>query len=156
MSGPRSRTSLAAGSLLREYREWAGYSRDALAKRVRISVDQLERWEIIGVRLPPSARFLALAGFLDIPASTIETALEGPEGVPTRYMPRDPIEVYEAAHILEEAIGVHGWTAEKVAKELSTSPTKVQAWRLGLLEMSPAERQTLSSLIQLRNEPTAE
>ena len=62
MSSSHGQTSLAVGSLLREYREWAGYSRRALAERVGISADQLERWEILGVPVPPSKRFLAAGG----------------------------------------------------------------------------------------------
>jgi transcriptional regulator with XRE-family HTH domain len=117
MTSSKDPTSLALGSLLREYREWAGYSRDAVAERVGISADQFERWEIVSVPLPLSKRFLAVAEFLDIDESTVEAALAGAATCdriagPPRYLPHDPIEVYEAAPELEEAIAVHGWTAE--------------------------------------------
>jgi transcriptional regulator with XRE-family HTH domain len=160
MSSSHGQTSLALGSLLREYREWAGYSRGALFKRVGISADQLERWEIVGVPVPPSERFLALANFLDVPDSAVDVALsekpgrDGTAGL-ARYLPRDPIEVYEAEPVLEDAIAFDGWTPEEVAEALATSPTKVQAWRLGAIEMTKAERLTLCNLLHLRNEPAS-
>jgi len=157
MSSSNGLTSLAVGSLVREYREWAGYSRRALAERVGISPDELERWEIVGVPVPPSARFVALIDFLDIPESTVEAALaEASDRGPKRYLPRDPIEVYTAAPFLEDAIAVQGWTPEGIAEALATTPTKVQAWRLGVIEMTQAERLMLSSLLDLRNEPASE
>jgi transcriptional regulator with XRE-family HTH domain len=161
MSNSHSPTSLAVGSLLRDYREWAGYSRDALAERVGISVDELERWEIEGVPVPPPERFLALADFLDAPAWAVGAALSEEPGRdsaagPLRYLPRDPVALYEAAPALEDAIAVDGWTPEAIAQALATSPTKVQAWRLGMIEMTRAEQSALSGLLQLSNEQTDE
>ena len=49
-----------------------------------------------------------------------------------------------------------GWTPEEVAEALATSPTKVQAWRTGVIEMTQAERLTLSGLFRVRNEPAHE
>ena len=148
MSSSNDPTSLALGSLLREYREWAGYSRDAVGERVGISADQLERWEILGVPAPPPKSFLAVAECVGIPGSAVDAALSGE----ARCLPRDPIEVYEAEPVIEDAIAVHGWSPEDVAEALVTSPTKVQAWRLGVIEMTEAERLMLTCLVQLKNE----
>ena len=152
MSWSDGPTSRAAGSLLREYRKWDGYSRGALAERVGMSVDQLERWEILGVPIPPPKSFLAAAELVGVPASAVNDALLGQ--APS--LPRDPIEVYEAAPVIEDAIADHGSTPEEIADALATSPTKVQAWRLGVIEMTQAERLTLSDFLQLRNKPTSE
>jgi transcriptional regulator with XRE-family HTH domain len=161
MSSSNGLTSLALGSLLREYREWAGYSRQVLAERFGISTDQLGCWEILGVPVPFSDRFIALAEFLDIAESAVAEALvERPKGDgaagPARYLPRDPMEVYKAAPVLEDAIAVHGLTPEEIAEALATSPTKVQSWRLGVIEMTDAEGLMLSGLVRLRNEPAHE
>jgi transcriptional regulator with XRE-family HTH domain len=143
-------TSLAVGSLLRHYRNWDGYSRDALAERVGIPVDRLERWEILGVPIPPPKTFLAAAEVVGIPSSAVDAVLSGQ----ARRLPRDPLEVYEAEPVIEDAIG-HGWTPEAVAEALATSPTKVQAWRLGVVEMTAAERLMLADAVRLRSELTA-
>ena len=161
MSSSDGSTSLALGSLLREYREWAGYSRVALAESVGISVDQLERWEIVGVPVPPSESFLALAAFLDVPESAVHATVSEEPGrsraaSPARYLPRDAVAAYEAAPALEDAIVAHGWTPEEVAEALATSPAKIQAWRLGVIEMTQAEHLALAGLLHLSNEPTAE
>lgn len=150
MSSSRAPTSLAVGSLLREYRKWAGYSRRGLAERVGLSADELERWEILGVPIPPPKSLAAVAEIVGIPKSAIEAALSGRP----RCLPREPIEVYEAAPVIEDAIAEHGWTPEAIAEVLATSPTKVQAWRLGVVEMAEAERLMLAGLVRLREEPT--
>jgi len=152
MSSSRSPTSLAVGSLLRKYRKWDGYSRRALAELVGLSADQLERWEILGVPVPPPTSFLAVAEIVGIPRSVIDAALSGRPPC----LPHDPIEVYEASPVIEDAIADHGWTPEGIAETLATSPTKVQAWRLGVVEMTGAERLMLSDVVQLRNEPASE
>lgn len=152
MSSSRPPTSLAVGSLLREYRKWDGYSRRDLAERVGLSVDQLERWEILGVPIPPPKSFVAVAEVVGLPGSVMDAALSGE----ARCLPADPIEVYRAAPVIEDAIADYGWTPEAIAEALATSPTKVQAWRLGVIEMTQAERLTLSALLHLRDEPAAE
>ena len=152
MSKSGSRTSRETGSLLREYRNWDGYSRGDLAERVGISADELERWEILGVPIPPPKSFVTAAELVGIPASAVSEALSGQ----ARHLPRDPIELYEAEPVIEDAIDAHGWSPEDVAEALATSPTKVQAWRLGVIEMTKAERLTLSSVLHLRGEPAGE
>jgi transcriptional regulator with XRE-family HTH domain len=135
------------GSLIRDYREFAGYPRWQLGEQAGISPLELERWEIAGVPLPPSAAFLGLADFLDVPSSAVEAGLaEGAEAELPR-LPRDRPEAYGAASVLEYAIDVRGWTPEQIAKALKTTPTKVQAWRLGAIEMAPAERSALTALV---------
>jgi hypothetical protein len=47
-----------------------------------------------------------------------------------------------------------GWTPEEVAEALDTSPTKVQAWRLGAVEMTTAERLALTELVRLKGKRT--
>lgn len=152
MSGSHSLTSCALGSLLRDYRRWDGWSRAALAECVGIAVDQLERWEILGVPIPPPKEFFLVAEAVGMPGYAVDAGLSG-EG---RRLPRDPIEVYEAAPVIEDAIADHGWTPEEIAEALATSPTRVQAWRLGVVEMTAAERVMLSDVVQLGNEPSAE
>lgn len=152
MSESCAPTSLAVGSLLREYRQWDGYSRGALGERVGLPANQLERWEILGVPIPLPESFLEVAEVVGISRSTVDAALSGW----IRCLPRDPIEVYEAAPVIEDAIGDNGWTPETIAEALATSPTKVQAWRLGVIEMTEAERRMLCNLVRLRNEPTNE
>ncbi|HZT94766.1 MAG TPA: helix-turn-helix domain-containing protein [Gaiellaceae bacterium] len=152
MRSAREPRSLAVGSLLRESRKWHGYSRCALAERGGLSVDQLERWEILGVPIPPPKSFVAVAEVLGIPGSALDAALSGQ----ARCLPRDPIEVYEAAPVIEDAIADQGWTPEAIAEALATSPTKVQAWRLGVVEMTAAERLMLSDLVGLASEANAE
>lgn len=152
MSSSRAPTSLAVGSLLREYRRWDGYSRRALAERAGLSAEELERWEIVGVPIPLPKSFVEVAEFVGIPHSAVEAALSGRAD----YLLRDPIEVYQAAPVIEDAIADHGWTPEAIAETLATSPTKVQAWRLGVVEMSTAERQMLSHAVQLRKASAAE
>jgi transcriptional regulator with XRE-family HTH domain len=135
------------GSLIREYREFAGYSRWALGEQAGISQLELERWEIAGVPLPPTSAFLGLADFLDVPSSAVETALaERAEGQLPR-LPRDQPDAYGAVPVLEYALDVSGWTPEEIAEVLETTPTKVQAWRLGAIEMAPAERSALTALV---------
>jgi ribosome-binding protein aMBF1 (putative translation factor) len=145
-------TSRALGSLLRDYRKWDGWSRTALAERVGIAVDLLERWEVLGVPTPPPKEFFVTAEAVGMPRYAVDAVLSGEE----RRLPRDPIEVYEAAPVIEDAIADHGWTPEAIAEALATSPTKVQAWRLGVLEMTAAERLMLSAAVQLGNEPDVE
>lgn len=104
MSVSRALVSPGLGSVLKEYREWAGYSRGALGGRVGILAEQLERWEVVGIPVPPSPRFLALADFLDIPESALDAALPEEAGRdcatgPARYQPRDPMEVHERADL---------------------------------------------------------
>lgn len=152
MSSSRTPTSLALGSLLREYRKWDGYSRRTLVERVALSADQLERWEILGVPVPPPTSFFVVAEVVGIPRCAVDEVLSGQP----RCLPRDPIEVYEAAPEIEDAIADHGWTPEAIAEALATSPTKVQRWRLGVIEMTEAERRMLGGLVRLRNEPTNE
>jgi hypothetical protein len=147
MSSSHSLTSCALGSLLRDYRKWDGYSRGALAKRVGIPVDQLELWEVLGVPIPPPKSFATVAEVVGIPGLAVDAALSGE----ARFLPRDPIEVYEAEPVIEDAIAVHGWSPEDVAEALATSPTKVQAWRLGVIGMTEAERLGLCGLVRLRN-----
>jgi transcriptional regulator with XRE-family HTH domain len=144
-------TSCALGSLLRDYRRWDGWSRADLAEHVGIAVEQLERWEILGVPVPPPREFFLLTEAVGMPNYAVDAALSGQE----RGLARDPIEVYEAEPVIEDAVDVHGWTPERIAEALATSPTKVQAWRLGMIEMTAAERLMLRGLIQLRNEPAA-
>ena len=150
MSG--SCTSCALGTLLRDYRRWDGYSRAALAERVGVAADELERWEILGVPIPPPREFVLVAEAVGMPGYAVHAVLSGDE----RRLPRDPIEVYEAEPVIEDAIADHGWTPEDVAEALATSPTKVQAWRLGVVEMTAADRLMLLGLVQLRNEPAAD
>jgi hypothetical protein len=147
MASSHSLTSRALGSLLRDYRNWDGYSRGALAERVGMPVDQLERWEVLGVPIPPPKSFAAVAEVVGIPGSAVDAALSGE----ARSLPRDPIEVCEAEPVIEDAIAVHGWSPEDVAEALATSPTKVQAWRLGVIGMTQAERLALCGLIRLRS-----
>jgi ParB-like chromosome segregation protein Spo0J len=71
-------------------------------------------------------------------------------------LPRDSIEVYEAAPVIEDAIADHGWTPEAIAEALATSPTKVQAWRLGAVEMTAVERLMLADVVRFRNLPAGE
>jgi DNA-binding transcriptional regulator YiaG len=150
MSG--SRTSCALGLLLRDYRRWDGYSRTALAEQLGVALDELERWEILGVPIPLPNEFVLVAEAVGMSGYAFDAVLSGEE----RRLPRDPIEVYEAEPVIENAIADHGWTPEEIADALATSPTKVQAWRLGVVEMTSAERRMLSGLIRLRNEPAAE
>jgi transcriptional regulator with XRE-family HTH domain len=152
MSSSRTPTSLAVGSLLREYRKWDGYSRLALAERVGLSADELERWEILGVPIPPPKSFVAVAEVVGNPAPALDAAISAQ----ARRLPRDPIEVYEAAPVIEDAIAEYGWTPEAIAEALATSPTMVQAWRLGIIEMTATERLMLSGVVRLRNEPAGE
>lgn len=152
MSSSRAPTSLEVGSLLREYRRWDGYSRRVLAERAGLSAEELERWEVAGVPIPLPKSFVEVAEFVGIPRSAVEAALAGRADC----LPRDPIEVYEAVPVIEDAIADHGWTPEAIAEALATSPTKVQAWRLGVVEMTAAERQVLSDVVQLKKEPAAE
>jgi hypothetical protein len=135
------------GSLIREYREFAGYSRWALGEQVRISPLELERWEIVGVPLPPTAAFLGLVDLLDVPSSAVKTALAERAEAQLPRLPRDQPEAYGAVPVLDYAIDVRRWTPEEIAEALATTPTKVQAWRLGAIEMAPAERSALTALV---------
>jgi hypothetical protein len=138
--------------LLRDYRRWDGYSRAALAEQVGMAVDELERWEILGVPIPPPTEFVVVAEAVGMPGYAVDAVLSDEE----RRLSRDPIEVYVAEPVIEDAIADHGWTPEEIADALATSPTKVQAWRLGVVEMTAGERLMLSGLVRLRNEPAAE
>jgi hypothetical protein len=141
------RRSRVLGSLIREYREFAGYSRWALGKQVGIAPLELEGWEIAGVPLPPSAAFRGLADFLDVPSSAVEAALAERAEARLPRLPRDQPEAYGAVPALEYAIDFRGWTPEEIAEALETTPTKVQAWRLGAIEMALAERSALTALV---------
>jgi transcriptional regulator with XRE-family HTH domain len=157
----RKLRSHAVGVLLREHREFAGYSRVVLGDRLGISPEQLERWELVGVPIPPSDRVLALTDFLDIPESAVHAATSDVDaqaipGARNGHRSRTSTDGYGAAPVLENAIVFHGWTPEEVAQALATSPTKVQAWRQGAIEMTTAERLALTGLVRIRTERAGE
>src|SRR5438105_4946035 len=75
MRDNETRRSRAVGTLIREHREFAGYSRFRLAELLGIPERELERWELAGVPLPPSEGVLKVAQFLDIERTVLEGVL---------------------------------------------------------------------------------
>lgn len=148
--------SRALGRLIQEYREFAGYSRTRLGEMLGILSRQLEEWEVDGVPLPASERVLGIADFLDVPAAAVEAATADDDEAAAQHLPPHDSEDYGAVPVLESAVKFHGWTADAVAEALHTSPTRVQAWRLGAIEMTAAERTALLALVRLRSERAAE
>ncbi len=120
--------------------------------------DELERWELTGVPLPPSEHALAVAAFLDIEPERIDAAISGEEGGGRRrgMTSRNLDEEYGAVPELDYALDTRGFTPEELAQALDTSPTKIQAWRLGSMEMTIAERLALTGLIARKDESTDE
>jgi transcriptional regulator with XRE-family HTH domain len=151
--GHRSR---ALGRLIQEYREFAGYSRVRLGDLVGIPPGELERWEVDGVSLPAPERVLSIAEFLDVPTAAVEAAIAEDDEAAAQHLPPHDFEDYGAVPALESAVKFHGWTADEVAEALHTSPTRVQAWRLGAIEMTAAERTALLALVRLKSERAAE
>jgi hypothetical protein len=144
-----ARQSRAVGTLIREHREWAGYSRVRLGDLVGVPAEELERWELTGVPLPPSEQVRSVAEFLDIEPERLDAAVSGEKGVvPDRDMSfRHFDQEYGAVPQLDYALDVRGFTPEALAEALDTTPTMVQAWRLGAIEMTVAERLALTGLI---------
>ena len=69
---------------------------------------------------------------------------------------RNMDEEYGVAPELDYALDVCGFTPEELAQALDTSPTKVQAWRLGAMEMTIAERLGLTGLISREDKSSDE
>ena len=92
-----------------------------------------------------------------MPSVAIEAAVTQDDEAAARHLlPNDLDEGYGAEPALESAIEFHGWTADEIAEALHTSPTRVQAWRLGAIGMTSAERVALASLVRSRSERAAD
>jgi len=136
----------ALGRLLQARREALGYSRTRAGAILGIPPGTIEGWELGRVAKPPLQDVLRLARFLGLSAAEIEAAAlqsEVEAGTP------EPSPEVGAAHLLEQAIALFGWTDAQAASALQTTETKVKAWRAGNLTMTLPEVMTVAALIGL-------
>jgi transcriptional regulator with XRE-family HTH domain len=139
------RTTL--GRLLQARREALGYSRTRAGAILGIPPGTIEGWELGRVAKPPLHDVLRLARFLGLSAAEIEAAVLEESAVEAG-SPQPSTET-GAAHLLEQAIALFGWTEAQVATALQTTETKVKAWRAGKVAMTLPEVMTVAALIGL-------
>lgn len=137
----------ALGRLLQARREALGYSRTRAGAILGIPAGTIEGWELGRVAKPPLQDILRLARFLGVSAAEIETAVLEESGVAAS--PPEPSPEPGAAHLLEQAIALFGWTNMQAATALQTTETKVKAWRAGKVAMTLPEVMTVAALIGL-------
>jgi transcriptional regulator with XRE-family HTH domain len=137
----------ALGRLLQARREALGYSRTRAGAILGIPPGTIEGWELGRVAKPPLQDVLRLARFLGLSAAEIEAAVLEERGVEAGSP--EPSPEAGAAHLLEQAIALFGWTDAQAATALQTSETKVKAWRAGNLAMTLPEVMTVAALIGL-------
>ena len=135
------------GRLLQARREALGYSRTRAGAILGIPPGTIEGWELGRVAKPPLQDILRLARFLGLSAAEIEGAALEESGVETRTP--EPSPEPGAAHLLEQAIALFGWTDAQAATALQTTETKVKAWRAGKVAMTLPEVMTVAALIGL-------
>jgi transcriptional regulator with XRE-family HTH domain len=137
----------ALGRVLQTRREALGYSRTRVGAILGIPPGTIEGWELGRVAKPPLQDVLRLARFLGLSAAEIEAAVLEETGLE----PDLPAPAPEAgaAHLLEQAIALFGWTDAQAATALQTSETKVKAWRAGTVAMTLPEVMTVAALIGL-------
>lgn len=137
----------ALGRLLQTRREARGYSRTRAGAILGIPPGTIEGWELGRVAKPPLQDVLRLARFLGLSAAEIEVAVleesEAEAGSPQLSSEAG------AAHLLEQAIALFGWTDAQAATALQTTETKVKAWRAGKVSMTLPEVMTVAALIGL-------
>jgi transcriptional regulator with XRE-family HTH domain len=137
----------ALGRLLQARREALGYSRTRAGAILGIPPGTIEGWELGRVAKPPLHDVLRLARFLGLSAAEIEAAVLEESGVEAGAP--EPSPETGAAHLLEQAIALFGWTDTQAATALQTTETKVKAWRAGKVAMTLPEVMTVAALIGL-------
>lgn len=137
----------ALGRLLQTRREARGYSRTRAGAILGIPPGTIEGWELGRVAKPPLQDVLRLARFLGLSATEIEAAVLEESEVEEDSPRRSP--ETGAAHLLEQAIALFGWTDAQAATALQTTETKVKAWRAGKVAMTLPEVMTVAALIGL-------
>jgi transcriptional regulator with XRE-family HTH domain len=135
------------GRLLQARRESLGYSRTRAGAILGIPPGTIEGWELGRVAKPPLQDVLRLARFLGLSAAEIEAAVLEESEAESRAP--GPAPEAGAAHLLEQAIALFGWTDAQAATALQTTETKVRAWRSGKLAMTLPEVMTVAALIGL-------
>jgi transcriptional regulator with XRE-family HTH domain len=137
----------ALGRLLQARRETLGYSRTRAGAILGIPAGTIEGWELGRVAKPPLQDVLRLARFLGLSAAEIEAAVLEERGVEAASP--EPSPETGAAHLLEQAIALFGWTDAQAATALQTTEMKVKAWRAGKVAMTLPEVMTVAALIGL-------
>lgn len=137
----------ALGRLLQARREALGYSRTRAGAILGIPPGTIEGWELGRVAKPPLQDILRLARFLGLSVTDVETAVLEESGAEAGTP--EPSPEPGAAHLLEQAIGLFGWTDAQAAAALQTTETKVKAWRAGKVAMTLPEVMTVAALIGL-------
>lgn len=124
-SAPLEPTPLS--QLLRARREALGYSRPQVARATGITQSALETYEL-GTNPKVHAAML-LARFYGISYPELAEAV----GVPTT-----PGVDVSPADAMTAARTERGWTVERMASELGSTPAEVAAWERGDLEVTAA------------------
>jgi DNA-binding XRE family transcriptional regulator len=142
------------GRLLKARREQLGYSRVRAAQLSGVNASSLEAWELGRVNKPPIHDVLRLARTLSISMDDLErTVLSGADGAGDGAAPdgngngNRRVPEAEGLSLVERAIAQHGWSEEKAAEVLQTTPERITALRAGDGELSVLEVVTLIGVL---------
>jgi transcriptional regulator with XRE-family HTH domain len=139
------------GLLLKSRREAKRHSRAHIADALGIPAGTIEGWERGRVAKPPITDVFRLAEYLDIPLEEVRTAtLQDAEPVPAPPLRRDGSQESPRRidPLVETAVSAFGGP-ERLAQELGTSLTQVEAWRHGT-EVGFADFLRLQALVLSR------
>ncbi len=125
-------TPTALGLLLKARREAMRHSRAHIADVLGIPAGTIEGWERGRVAKPPITDVFRLAEYLDIPLEEVRIAtLQDAEPVPIPPLrPSGDAAQRRGDPLVEAAVGAFGGP-ERLAQELGTTLTQVEAWRQG-------------------------
>lgn len=144
-------TPTALGLLLKTRREAKRHSRAHIAEALGIPSGTIEGWERGRVAKPPITDVFRLAEYLDIQLEEVRIAtLQDAEPVPTPPLrgSRDDGSFRRADPLVEAAVSALGGP-ERLARELGTTVTRVEAWRHGT-EVAFADFLRLQALVLSR------
>lgn len=141
-------TPTTLGLLLKTRREAKRLSRAHIADALGIPAGTIEGWERGRVAKPPITDVFRLAEYLDIPLEEVRTAtLQDAEPVPAPPLERGGHEdrPRRVDPLVEAAVSAFGGP-ERLAQELGTTLTQVEAWRHGT-EVAFADFLRLQALV---------
>jgi transcriptional regulator with XRE-family HTH domain len=144
-------TPTALGLLLKTRREAKRYSRAHIGDVLGIPAGTIEGWERGRVAKPPITDVLRLAEYLDIPLEEVRSAtLRDAEPVPAPASDRALSGALptRADPLVEAAVTAFGGP-DRLADELGTTVTQVEAWRHGS-EVAFADFLRLQALVLSR------
>jgi transcriptional regulator with XRE-family HTH domain len=144
-------TPTTLGLLLKTRREAKRHSRAHIADALGIPAGTIEGWERGRVAKPPITDVFRLAEYLDIPLEEVRIAtLHDAEPVPAPPLGRraDDERPRRVDPLVEAAVSAFGGP-ERLAEELGTTLTQVEAWRHGT-EVAFADFLRLQALVLSR------